>query len=216
MPPGADRLASPVGSAMALHHPSNAQAMRPGDMLSLQRSVGNRAVQDLIAAGGLAEGANPRAYDGKPSAEKGKEREFGCGEKCGGKELGSTECALDDNGLPLDRVAVFVKTTDPCITPCVEVHENVHAKTVLPVCKAVHSCLKAAGNSDAKQAKCLDTYESDFMKTVAGRQGSECKAYTAEAACLEERKGQKECKGSTVFAEHKNRVKCYMDCHCRN
>jgi hypothetical protein len=152
----------------------------------------------------------------KPSTQ-GQARSQECGDKCGGAELGSVECALNSEGLPTDKVEKVVRETDPCIRPCVETHEDVHVKDVEPICKQVHGCLKQAGKDIKKQDKCLDTYQEDLLKKVAGSTGTECKAYQAEEQCLLKRKSKPECKtkdGQARWTEQLERTKCYRDCFC--
>ena len=132
------------------------------------------------------------------------------------KELGSFECLMDpSSGLPTDKIAIEIRETDPCIRPCVEIHESSHARDLKSVCSNVHSCLKKAGKDESKKDRCLDIYEEDlYAKTVA----SECKAYTEEEKCMDKRQSRPECKtekGKSHWTEHSKIMKCYKKCFCK-
>jgi hypothetical protein len=159
--------------------------------------------------------------EAKPSPKapptKGIARQQECSDKCGGTELGSAECQLDDQGMPTSKVVITVNDKHPCTSPCVKEHEEVHAKDQAPVCKKVSTCLSGAGKDDKKRNKCLDDFEKEFMGKTAGNTGTECKAYTAEEKCLTRRKSATECKSDqaqTHWKEHMDRLQCYKKCYC--
>jgi hypothetical protein len=113
---------------------------------------------------------------------------------------------------------VEIKEQDPCTRPCVVKHEEVHAAEVGPFCKAVRKCLDAAGRDTSKQDRCLDVYEAGLWKRIAGPQGTECKAYTAEEKCLEQRRKAEDCAGKSGAERLKAalaRVRCYRKCFCK-
>jgi hypothetical protein len=209
-------------------------------LLNLQRTHGNRFVQQFLNAGviqrkctcggtcakcqsesmhhDLKEGkkAAPASKPTQSASTKGQKGREACDEKCGkAGPFGSTECEISlKTGLPTGKVTKEIFDKNPCTRPCVEVHESTHAKNIMPICKDVHKCLDKVGGDTNKQDKCLDNYESDLRAIIPS---TECEAYKAEEKCLEKRKTKPEC----VTTDGKNRwntqmdmVKCYKDCFC--
>jgi hypothetical protein len=156
---------------------------------------------------------------GEGPATKGAARQAECGKKCGGGELGSVECKLDEkSGLPTDKVQKEIREKDPCTRPCVDTHEEVHVKDFAPICRQVHQCLREARGDTKKTDKCLDTYEADSLAKIAGAEGTECNAYRAEKECMTKREPVMECKtkeGRSRWTAHLARTKCYEECYCR-
>ena len=202
-----NQISASPKSQVALHDNSSGS---PAEILRAQALLGNRQFQ--------------RFFDGKP--EKGgkkkpepKEppRREPCDNKCGISlgELGNTECELDlKSGLLTGKVKKEVFDKNPCTQPCVEVHEDAHAKKIAPICAATKKCLDAAGGEGKNQDKCLDKFEAD-MKALTF--STECAAYTAEEQCLSKRANKAECKstdGKKRWDEQMKMVKCYKDCFC--
>jgi hypothetical protein len=152
-------------------------------------------------------------------ATRGVARQAECGKKCGGGELGSVECKLDEkSGLPTDKVQKEVREKDPCTRSCVDAHEEVHVKDFAPICRQVHQCLREARGDTKKTEKCLDIYEADSLAKIAGAGGTECNAYRAEKECMTKREPVPECKtkeGRSRWTAHLARTKCYEECYCR-
>ena len=175
----------------------------------LQHSLGNKAVHRLLQP-------SRQFFDGKPTKEKRTNREP-CDNKCGTSagELGSTECELDlKSGLLTGKVSKEVKDKNSCTQPCVEVHEEAHAKKIAPTCSATKKCLDAAGGDFKKQDKCLDKFQADMKDLTFS---TECAAYTAEEKCLRERAKKAECKstdGKERWDQQMKMVKCYKGCFC--
>lgn len=168
---------------------------------------------------------SPRFFDDKPKKQGGKNPEpqtppsrEPCDTKCGtgGGPYGSTECEIDlKTGLPNGKVAKEVYDKNPCTRPCVEVHEDVHAKKLKPLCAATKRCLDAAGGDSRKQDKCLDKFEAGANAMTFS---TECAAYTAEEKCLSKRAGKAACKsadGKKRWDEQMKMVKCYKGCFCK-
>jgi hypothetical protein len=184
------------------------QTHHPNLIMRLQHSLGNQVVSRQFR----------QFFDGKPQkeTEKSKSRET-CDNKCGSSagELGNTECELDlKSGLLTGKVTKEVKDKNPCTRPCVEVHEDTHAKKIAPVCAATKKCLDAAGGDFKKQDKCLDKFQGD-MKALTF--STECAAYTAEKKCLSEKARKAECKstdGKERWDQQMKMVKCYKGCFC--
>lgn len=148
---------------------------------------------------------------------QGRARQDECGKKCGGGELGSVECDLNEMGMPTNKVNKVINETNPCLRPCVDAHENVHVKDFEPICKQVHECLATAGEDITKQDKCLDKYQADALGRIAGQAGTECAAYKAEEACMKKRESEAACQtadGQARWSKHMTRTKCYQDCYC--
>lgn len=165
--------------------------------------------------------------DGKPNKTGEKKSEPGkpptrdaCDRKCGtsGGPYGNTECELDlrPGGVLTGKVTKEIFDTDPCTRPCVEVHEEVHAKKIAPICGAAKKCLDAAAGDLDKQDKCLDKFQADMDALVFS---TECAAYAAEEKCLRERAKKPECTGKNGkkrWNEQVSMVKCYKDCFCKS
>jgi hypothetical protein len=182
----------------------------PAEMLRAQVLLGNRQFQQFF------EGKPKKGGEKKPEPEKPPSREP-CDNKCGISvgELGNTECELDlKSGLLTGKVTKEVFDKNPCTRPCVEVHEDAHAKKVAPVCTAAKKCLDAAGGDFKKQDKCLDKFQADMNALTFS---TECAAYTAEEKCLSKRAKKAECKstdGKKRWDEQMQMVKCYKGCFC--
>jgi hypothetical protein len=185
------------------------------------------AARGLPCSGCPAKTTDARFHDGKgrkPEAKqpatdatsiaKAKAQQQACFDKCGGTERGGIECKLGSDGMPSAEVETTIRETDPCTRPCVEKHEAVHAGDIAPTCRTVAACLKQAGNDRAKQDKCLDAWQASQYAIILG---AECKAYSAELDCMEQRKTTKACKdgdGAKHWREALDRTHCYHDCFC--
>lgn len=195
-------------SAAVLHDNSSGA---PAEMLRAQVLLGKQQFQHFF------EGKPKKGEKKKPEPKKPPSREP-CDNKCGISvgELGNTECELDlKSGLLTGKVTKEVFDKSPCTRPCVEVHEDDHAKLIAPVCTAAKKCLDTAGGDFKKQDKCLDKFQAD-MNALTFR--SECAAYTAEEKCLSKRAKKAECKstdGKKRWDEQMKMVKCYKGCFCK-
>lgn len=208
-------------------------------ILHLQSTLGNQAVQRLLQAkrGDLQARSRmnqvPRFasdfqqfFDGKPKQETKKKPEpeklpsrEPCDNKCGisGGPFGNTECEIDlkPGGTITGKVTKEVFDKNPCTQPCVEVHEDVHAKKIAPICATAKKCLDAASGDSKKEDKCLDKQQADMHALTFS---TECAAYTAEEKCLSKRKNKAECKstdGKKRWDEQMKMVKCYEGCFCK-
>jgi hypothetical protein len=147
--------------------------------------------------------------------KKAEERQSKCGSKCGGKESGSVECELNSEGYPTDRITITINETNPCVKPCVEVHEKSHAEDFKPFCKKVHNCIKKSAGDENKIDKCLESYESELVPAIIN---SECKAYKKGIDCLNKIKSKPVCKSAenkSIWKSRMEREKCYRDCYCQ-
>jgi hypothetical protein len=180
-------------------------------MPQVQVLPGNRQFQQFL------EGKPKKEEKKKPEPENPPSREP-CDNKCGtsGGPYGNTECELDlKSGLLTGKVTKEVFDKNPCTRPCVEVHEDAHAKKIAPICTAAKKCLDAAGGDVKKQDKCLDKFQVDMNALTFS---TECAAYTAEEECLSKRGGKAECKstdGKKRWDEQMKMVKCYKGCFCK-
>lgn len=183
----------------------------PAEMLRAQVLLGNRPFQQFF------EGKPKKGEKKKPEPDKPPSREL-CDNKCGISvgELGNTECELDlKSGLLTGKVTKEVFDKNPCTRPCVEVHEDAHAKKIAPICTAAKKCLDTAGGDFKKQDKCLDKFEADMSALTFS---TECAAYTAQEKCLSKRATKAECKstdGKKRWDEQMKMVKCYKGCFCK-
>jgi hypothetical protein len=182
----------------------------PPAMLRAQVLLGKRQFQQFF------EGKPKKGGKKKPELDKPPSREL-CDNKCGISvgELGNTECELDyKSGLLTGKVTKEVVDKNPCTLPCVEVHEDAHAKKIAPICTAAKKCLDAAGGDFKKQDKCLDKFQADMSALTFS---TECAAYTAEEKCLSKKAKKAECKstdGKKRWDEQMKMVKCYKGCFC--
>ena len=187
--------------------------------MHLQRTFGNQTVERLLQPKRqqFFDGNAKKGEAKKPEAQKPPSREP-CDNKCGTSvgSLGNTECEIDlKSGLLTGKVTKQVFDKDPCTKPCVEVHEDAHAKKIAPVCTDAKKCLDAAGGDFKKQDKCLDKFQADMNALTFS---TECAAYTAEEKCLSNRTKKAECKstdGKKRWDEQMNMVKCYKGCFCK-
>src|SRR5215510_14218992 len=116
-------------SQVALHDNSSGS---PAEILRAQVLIGNRQFQQFF------DGKPEKGGKKKPEPKELPRREP-CDNKCGISvgELGNTECELDlKSGLPTGKVKKEVFDKNPCTQPCVEVHEDAHAKKIAPICAA--------------------------------------------------------------------------------
>ncbi len=94
-----------------------------------------------------------------------------------------------------DRPSGTLSTTvhEHCGGDCVEVHEQTHVQDDRECCERVGRCLSRAGGNAAAQAACNNSYNAFYTATT---DYTECNAYTAEVACLNQLIAR-ECSGSS-------------------
>jgi len=152
----------------------------------------------------------------RPQSTKGRARMLECQKKCGGSELGNTECEIDLNtGLPSGKVIYEIFDKSLCTGPCINVHEIVHSNDIRGICRNVRNCLDKAGKNIKKEDICLDKYISDSSAIAPI---TECNAYKASIKCLEERKSADSCvtkKGRIQWKKQMSLEKCYKNCYCK-
>ncbi|MEA1865829.1 MAG: DUF4157 domain-containing protein [Euryarchaeota archaeon] len=133
-------------------------------------------------------------------------------EICGVYPGGSTDCEVDEEtGEISGRVVVDVSETNPCVSPCVDLHERVHERQLRPLCAALRDCYQAA---DASQRPVSDCWRMGLPDPQR-----ECEAYPVSVICLEERLAYApECADAANFDyawDVLEGEKCYLDHFCR-
>ena len=101
-------------------------------------------------------------------------------EKCEEFPGGSTDCEVDDNGLPTGKVNSKVTETNPCTRPCVEKHEAVHVKQLKTLCREIRECYLAADRGKRSHGDCA-------AMTLFGMKQRECEAYKVSEPCMADR-----------------------------
>ena|ERR1700752_2189140 len=219
-----NQLHRQVSSSYSRSNKSTAESNHHSDAITyLQRTLGNQGVQRLLRPvprfldGKSKKDEEKKSAPAKKSPEKPPGREA-CDNKCGtgGGPYGNTECEIDlQSGLLTGKVTKEIFDTNPCTRPCVEVHEDVHAKKITPICTATKKCLDIAGGDFKKQDPCLDKFIADMNALTFS---TECAAYTAEEECLSKRAKHADCKskdGKKRWDEQMKMVKCYKGCFCK-
>lgn len=94
-----------------------------------------------------------------------------------------------------DRPSGTLSTTvnEHCGGNCVEVHEQTHVQDDRECCERVGRCISRAGGNIAAQTACDNAYSAFYTSTT---DYTECNAYTAEVACLNQLISR-ECSGSS-------------------
>ena len=133
-------------------------------------------------------------------------------EVCGIFPGGSADCVVDEEtGEITGEVRLEVEETNPCVRPCVELHEGLHAQQLRTLCPALRDCYTEA---DAGRRPVSDCWRMGF-----GGAEHECEPYQASVLCLEERLGSApECADPANFDyawDVLEGEKCYLDYYCR-
>ena len=125
---------------------------------------------------------------------------------------GSTDCVIDEKtGTPTGHVRQRVDETNPCTRPCVELHENVHAKQLKTYCPALRDCYLAADKGKRPATDCA-------KMALFGSKEKECEAYKQSVPCMEQRLASaKECRTATNREYGTRKLtseKCFRDKAC--
>ncbi len=130
---------------------------------------------------------------------------------CGVFPGGSADCEVnEETGEITGKVKMEVSETNPCVRPCVELHERVHIRQLHSLCPALRACYQA---SDTGQRPATDCYKM----AMRGAQ-EECEAYSVSVICLEERLATApECAHPANFEyawDVLEGEKCYLQYNC--
>ncbi|HET7229003.1 MAG TPA: hypothetical protein VFJ16_03340 [Longimicrobium sp.] len=153
-----------------------------------------------------APGATPKDA---PKAEK-KEAEKA---RCSPTWYGSTDPELNDQGFFTGKLLVTYNDAaiqSPCVKECVRQHEQVHVRDLTPIVRRIAACDRAAGNDEAKHARCGQMSSELF----AIQDRTECNAYAKSIACLKAMLA--DTKGKCGKEPHRTHVREHLareECH---
>lgn len=197
-----------------------------GDVLNLQRTIGNRAVTRVLsvqqqvqrtcyascATGRRCESERTDLDEHTTSAVRALQRAVLAREeeKCEEFPGGSTDCEVDRSGNVTGKVISRVDEKNACTMPCVEKHEAVHVKQMRKLCVELRDCYRAADRGKRPATDCykLATEKSDKM---------ECEAYNVSVRCMEARLKSRACQGvkNKEYGRRKLKSeKCWRDRAC--
>jgi len=104
-------------------------------------------------------------------------------EQCGEMIGGDTSCDVDATGAPI--VVKDVEETNPCVRPCVDLHESIHVKQH----EDLGACEASADDAAAREETGwdLESFYESLNTFFPDSAEAESEAYAASILCLEER-----------------------------
>lgn len=94
---------------------------------------------------------------------------------------GTTKCEVNEQtGLPTGKVTQEIRETNPCVRPCVVLHEGVHKRQLSSLCPKFRACYQEVEAGKRSVNDC-------FSMVVSGIAQRECEAYKVSIPCLKAR-----------------------------